>query len=149
MKHLSALLDATATAWAAVSADAIVKLWDRDAFRYYKAEEIAHFFHAWDDVVAYWRNNDTMHEAIRLEFTKVNEMPLDGHLRLVTFAMRWDIRFSGGAPSGLAHCAMGGDNHVLALVAQTDAGLRWAGWSETPDAAAIYVRRMYEAQARI
>ncbi len=149
MNDVRRLLDATAEAWQAVSADAIIALWDPSAFRYYKAEEVDDFFHAWDDVVAYWRANDTMHQAIRLEFSNVVQVPLGGPMQLATFAMRWDIRFSAAAPPTLARRAMGGDNHVLALVVPTDAGLRWAGWSETPDAASIYVRRMYEAQARI
>jgi hypothetical protein len=63
--------------------------------------------------------------------------------------MRWDIKFaqseSAEGPSAQhAGKAMGGENHVLALVRKTDAGVKLVGWSETPDAAISYMRRLYE-----
>lgn len=145
---VEALARATSEAWAG-STDDIVALWDVDAFRFYKAEEIAEIYHRFDQAVAYWRANETMHQAVRLQFSDVTAMPLDGRFSAVTMALRWDIRFSGGAPGPLAGKAMGGTNHVVALVTESDAGLRWAAWSETPDAAITYLRQLYEHQANI
>ena len=90
-----------------------------------------------------------MHQAVRLRFSDIVVLPLDGRFSAVTMALRWDIRFSGGAPGQLAGKAMGGWNRTVALVTDTDVGLRWAAWSETPDAAITYVRQLYERQANI
>jgi hypothetical protein len=145
---VEALASATSEAWAGSTAD-IVALWDEGAFRFYKAEEVGEIFHCFDQAVAYWRANEAMHEAVRLQFSDVTAMPLDGRYAAVTMKLRWDIRFSGGAPGQLAGKAMGGTNHVVALVTDSDAGLRWAAWSETPDAAITYLRQLYERQANI
>ncbi len=145
---VEALASATSDAWCG-STEQIVALWDAAAFRFYKAEEVADIFHRFDDAVAYWRANETMHQAVKLQFSDIVAMPLDGRYCAVTMKLRWDIRFSRGAPAHLSDKAMGGTNHVVALVTDSDAGLRWAAWSETPDAAITYIRQLYEQQANI
>ncbi len=145
---VESLASATADAWRH-TADDIARLWDADAFRYYKAEEVPDIFHRFSDATDYWRANEAMHADVRLTFTDVVPLPLDGGWSMATMALRWDIGFSAGAPGPLANKAMGGWNHVVALMTETDAGLRWAGWSETPDAPITYVRRLYEAQAQL
>lgn len=82
---------------------------------------------------------------MRLTFGDAQAIPLEGDWSLLWLAMRWDIRFASSAPAPVGGKAMGGDNHVLALLH----GERFAGWSETPDAPIAYIRAMYEAQARI
>lgn len=136
------LLDRYAQAWADGSAPALAACWDPPAFRFYKAEEVAHAFTGWDAVLDYWRDNVVNHEAVRLEFGAPERIPLDAGWTMLWFTMRWDIRFKAGPLGGKA---MGGDNHVLALTR----GDRLTGWSETPDAPISYMRRLYEAQARI
>ena len=143
-----ALAAETSSAWSRTTED-IIALWDADAFRFYKAEEITEIYHSFDQAVAYWRANEVMHQAVRLHFSDIVAMPLEGRFAAVTMALRWDIRFSGGAPGQLAGKAMGGWNRVVALVTDSDAGLRWVAWSETPDAAITYVRQLYERQANI
>lgn len=138
------LLDRYADAWCDGVPDRLAALWDADRFRLYKAEEIAHAFRRWDEVLAYWHANVAMHERVRLAFSDAVEAPIEGGWSLLWFHMRWDIRFRADAPSPLAGKAMGGDNHVLALLHDG----RFAGWSETPDAPISYVRHLYEAQAR-
>jgi hypothetical protein len=145
---LEALAAATAEAWTGSASD-IAALWDADVFRFYKAEEVDHIFHRYEDAFAYWQANAGMHAAVRLQFADVTAVPLDGRFSAATMAMRWDIRFADGAPGQLAGKAMGGHNHVIALVTDSDAGLRWAAWSETPDAPITYMRQLYEAQAQI
>ena len=145
---VEALAVATTAAWSGTTEN-IIALWDADAFRFYKAEEITEIYHRFDQAVDYWRANEAMHETVRLSFGDIAFLPLEGRFAAVTMALRWDIRFSEGAPGQLAGRAMGGSNHVVALTTQTDAGLRWAAWSETPDAAITYVRRLYENEARI
>ncbi len=145
---VEALASATSEAWAGTTRD-ILALWDADAFRFYKAEEIPVMYHRFEEVVDYWRANEAMHEAVRLQFSEVIALPLDGRFSAVTMALRWDIRFSQGAPGPLAGNAMGGTNRIVALVTDSDAGLRWAAWSETPDAAITYLRQLYQLQANI
>ena len=147
-RAVEALSAANSAAWSGTTED-IIALWDADAFRFYKAEEVTEIYHRFDQAVAYWRANEAMHEMVRLAFGDIVAMPLEGRFAAVTMALRWDIRFSSGAPGQLAGKAMGGTNHVVALTTQTGAGLRWAAWSETPDAAITYVRRLYENEARI
>ena len=63
--------------------------------------------------------------------------------------MAWDIRFRTGARLASdmdlhrRGKAMGGFNHVLAMLRRTDAGWKPTGWSETPDAAIIYLTQLY------
>ncbi len=141
----AALLDAYAAAWATGRADAIADFWDSAGFRFYKAEEVSSFFNSWTDTVAYWQANEAMHETLRLSFSDVVPVPLDGRFSMLIARMRWDIRFTSGAPAAVAGRAMGGDNHVMALVADD----RFVGWCEAPDAAITYIRRLYEDSARL
>lgn len=138
------LFERYAAAWAANDAEAIASHWDSVAFRFYKAEEVERVFYVWDEALAYWRGNQAMHERVRLDFSDQRPIPLDAAWRLMFVRMRWSIRFAAAAPPAVAGKAMGGDNHVLALLH----GERFAGWSETPDAPISYVRRLYETQAR-
>ena len=88
------LLAGYAQAWAANSAQAIAAFWAPDRFRFYKAEEVTRPFTAWDEVVDYWRGNEAMHEAVKLGFSDVRPMPLEGGWLLAWCRMRWDIRFA-------------------------------------------------------
>jgi len=87
---------------------------------------------------------------VRLKFSELTYKLLPGDYSLVFARMRWDIKFSTKAllpddtPFHYAGKAMGGENHVLALVKNTDHGLKIAGWSETPDAPIAYMRQLYE-----
>ena len=109
---VEALAVATTAAWSGTTEN-IIALWDADAFRFYKAEEITEIYHRFDQAVDYWRANEAMHETVRLSFGDIAFLPLEGRFAAVTMA------------------------------------LRWAAWSETPDAAITYVRRLYENEARI
>lgn len=139
------LLAQYAAAWADGRATTIAAFWDAAAFRFYKAEEVETVFTDWAAAEAYWRGNEKMHEAIRLDFADVTALPLDGPFSLLIAHMRWDIRFRSDAPAAVAGRAMGGDNHVVALLH----GDRFAGWCEAPDAPISYVRRLYENSARL
>ena len=152
--QIEALLAAYAEAWAANDSAQIAAHWDPTApTHFYKAEEIDHYFHSLDDIKAYWAHNERFHDAIRLGFSALNVQPLAADLTLVIMRMRWDIRFSATAknPDGSAFAsagkAMGGDNHVLAVVRETTAGPRFTGWNETPDAPVLYMWRLYEQSA--
>jgi hypothetical protein len=141
----AALLDAYAEAWASMRTDAIASFWAPENFRFYKAEEIREVFTTWEDVLAYWHANEAHHAAVRLRFSELQPLALDGPWSLLWCAMRWDIRFADDGLPAVAGKAMGGDNKVLALLH----GERLAGWSETPDAAITYIRALYEQQAEI
>lgn len=139
------LLAAYADAWADGRTEAIAAHWAPEHFRFYKAEEIATPFADWAAVMAYWRNNEAMHETVRLALTDAREMTLTEGWSLILAAMRWDIRFRPDAPAPLAGTAMGGDNHVLALVHRD----KLAGWCEAPDAPISYLRQLYQRDARL
>lgn len=141
----AALLRDYAAAWADGRTDAIAAFWDADAFRFYKAEEIAEPYVSFDDVLGYWRANEAMHDHVALSFSDAPAMPLGDHWTVSMPLMRWDIRFKAGAPPHVAGKAMGGDNHVLVLWH----GERLAGWCEAPDAPLSYMRRLYEQSARL
>ena len=63
--------------------------------------------------------------------------------------MAWDIRFRTGARLASdmdlhrRGKAMGGFNHVLAMLRRTGAGWKPTRWSETPDAAIAYPTQLY------
>jgi hypothetical protein len=139
------LLDAYALAWANGATKAIAAHWSPADFRFYKAEEISEPFCDWPTTLAYWQANEAMHENVALSFSAITPLPLSGDFSLLMAQMRWDIRFSTAAPPHLAGKAMGGDNHVLVLLA----GELIAGWCEAPEAATVYVRRLFEQSARI
>ena len=151
---VEALLTNYAAAWTANDPARIASFWQQDADTvFYKAEEIEHYFLSMDDIRAYWAHNERFHDAIRLGFSDLRVQPLAAELSLVITRMRWDIRFAKGAtnpdgsPFASAGKAMGGDNHVLAVVSDTADGLRFTGWNETPDAPVLYMWRLYEEAA--
>ena len=147
------LLENYADAWRANRGDEIAGHWAPERFILYKAEEIPHFFHAWDDVLAYWKHNEGLHDTIVLRFCEAAPKPLADNLVVADVAMRWDIRFAADAtlPDGSAfphrgEC-MGGSNHVMVFLCRTAGDWKLCGWSETPDAAITYMRSLYFANA--
>jgi hypothetical protein len=149
MNEPGTLLEAYGGAWARNEADAIAAHWAPERFLAYKAEEVERYFHRWEEVLTYWRGNEALHEAVSLRFTEPVTRPLAGDLRLLVMRMRWDIRFAADArlPDGAAFPhrgrAMGGENHVLALLCEDGGALRFCAWSETPDAALTTLRTLY------
>ncbi len=148
------LLSEYAAAWAKNDPALIAALWDQDETQpFYKAEEVETYFHKHEDIMRYWQHNQRFHETIRLQFEPATLQRLGDELAIVFIKMRWDIRFAknaqheNGAPFASAGKAMGGDNHVLAMVRATPQGLRFVGWNETPDAPISYMRQLYERTA--
>lgn len=152
-QEVLALLTDYAAAWQRNDAEQIADFWAPDRFLFYKAEEVEAFFHRWDEVMEYWRNNESLHQAIALRFTQPSVKGLADGLAVASVRMRWDIRFAEDArlPDGAAFAhrgqAMGGHNHVLVMLCATTESWRLCGWSETPDAAITYLRRLYMAGA--
>lgn len=147
------LLEDYAHAWRINEQEAIAGHWAPERFLFYKAEEIPHFFHAWDDVVAYWGHNEGLHDTIVLRFREPEPKGLAEDLVVADVGMRWDIRFADNAtlPDGAAfphrgEC-MGGNNHVVVFLCGTPNGWKICGWSETPNAAISYMRSLYFANA--
>ena len=91
--------------------------------------------------------------SIVLRFEAPSISSIGEGLHIGDVRMRWDIRFrtdartADGAAFAHAGKAMGGDNHVLMLLGETDSKLALRGWSETPDAAITYLRGLYLAGA--
>ena len=56
-----ALLEDYARARRNGDTDTIAGHWDAQAFVIYKAEEKQPVFHDWEEVLAYWRNNEGLH----------------------------------------------------------------------------------------
>jgi hypothetical protein len=154
-KHMSdetaveAALFGYADAWRLNSAAALVEHWSQPDFAYYKAEEIRSFYTDWSDVLAYWAQNEGLHDDIRLRLKNLRHISLGPERRMVAMDMNWDIRFSAdaklasGMPFHHRSRAMGGFNHVLAMLVARDGGWKLAGWSETPDAAITYLTDLY------
>jgi hypothetical protein len=150
------LLERYAAAWASNRTDRIAGCWDAQGFLFYKAEEVTAFFRRWPEVLDYWRHNEALHERVVLRFADAQILDLGDDLAALLVRMRWDIRFAADAalPDGSAFAhrgvAMGGDNHVLALLgaaAEEPHGWLFRGWSETPDAPITYFRSLYQRQA--
>ena len=142
-------------AWTANSAAEIFEHWDQaEPAPFYKAEEISHYFHTFDEIQSYWRHNETFHDSVRLEFSDFHAKPLTEELSMVFVRMRWDIKFAVGTKTqdgaAFAHSGkqMGGENHVLTLIRTTPRGHRLIGWSETPDAPITYMARLYQWAAQ-
>lgn len=142
-----------AQAWRLNDAAALAAHWSAEDFAFYKAEEVRSFFTVWADVLAYWAQNEGLHDDIRLRLTNLQHIPVGAGRQMVAMDMNWDIRFSADAKlaTGMAFHhrgkAMGGFNHVLAMLVDTPAGWRLAGWSETPDAAITYMTDLYYQKA--
>jgi hypothetical protein len=144
---------AYADAWQLNSAAALEPHWDAAHFAFYKAEEVTRFFTDFSDVCAYWQQNDGLHDAIRLQLRNITPIAISADVAMATFDMVWDIRFSPGArlASGMDFHhrgkAMGGFNHVLAMLRRGTDGWKLIGWSETPDAAITYLTQLYYRNA--
>lgn len=136
--------DDYARAWRAGTVEDLIPHWDETNFLFYKAEEIGNVYDAWDDVVGYWRMNEEVNETTILGFSCIRTKTLPCGWTICAARMRWDIRFKPTAPGLLAGKAMGGENHVFAQFYNG----RLAGWTEAPDAPALYVWRLYEREAR-
>lgn len=147
-------LDSYSRVWRKSDAAAIAAHWSAEHFRFYKAEEIDHFFVEWEDVKAYWRHNEAFHDVVSLDFPKIQLVPTGATTLIGIIQMRWDIRFAKNAtlPDGSAFShrgqAMGGDNHVLTQFEKTGDGWKLCGWSETPDAPITYMSRLYLANVK-
>lgn len=150
---IEAALFGYADAWRLNSAAALVDHWSVVQFAYYKAEEIRSFFTDWADVLAYWAQNEGLHDDIRLKFSNIKHIMLVPERRMVAMDMNWDICFSAdaklanGMPFHHRSKAMGGFNRVLVMLVLTDVGWKIVGWSETPDAAITYLTDMYYRSA--
>jgi hypothetical protein len=142
-----------AAAWRENRVDAIAAQWDRDAFLFYKAEESLDYFHHWDQLEAYWRQNERLHDRVVLRFCDPVSKPIADDLLMVAVKMRWDIRFAADArlPDGSPFMhrgrSMGGDNHVLIMLRDGRPDQRLVAWCETPDAPITYLRELYFKQA--
>jgi hypothetical protein len=142
-------LQAYADAWRLNSAAALHPHWDSAGFAFYKAEEITSFYTDFDAVAAYWRQNEMLHDDIRLRLSNIRHIAIAGDIQMAAFDMAWDIRFAAEAKLASGQDfhhrgkAMGGFNHVLAMLRRTAAGWKLAGWSETPDAAITYLTQLY------
>jgi hypothetical protein len=150
---VAAALTAYADAWLLNRADALPAHWDAAHFAFYKAEEVREFYTDFARVSAYWQQNEGLHAAIRLRLGAMQHIVIAPDLRMATFPMVWDIRFADAArlANGMDFHhrgkAMGGSNHVLAMLRRTDAGWKLTGWSETPDAAITYLTQLYYQSA--
>ncbi|MFZ4689763.1 MAG: hypothetical protein ACOYLS_11045 [Polymorphobacter sp.] len=138
-----------ADAWRLNSAAALHPHWDTAHFAFYKAEEVTRFYTDFADVTAYWAQNEGLHDDIRLRLSNIQPIAIAPDIAMAAFDMAWDIRFSPQArlASGVDFHhrgkAMGGFNHVLAMLRRTDSGWKLIGWSETPDAAITYLTQLY------
>jgi hypothetical protein len=146
-------LTAYADAWLLNRAEALPEHWAAADFAFYKAEEVREFYTDFARVTAYWQQNEALHDAIRLRLGAMQHIVIAPDLRMAAFAMTWDIRFSSDArlANGMDFHhrgkAMGGSNHVLAMLRRTAIGWKLTGWSETPDAAITYLTQLYYQSA--
>jgi hypothetical protein len=146
---VEAALAIYADAWRLNSAVALVDHWSPEQFAYYKAEEVRGFFTEWADVLAYWVQNEGLHDDIRLQLSNIKHIALAPDRRMVAMDMNWDIRFAleaklaDGRPFHHRGKAMGGFNRVLAMLTLSQKRWKLVGWSETPDAAITYLTDLY------
>ncbi|MDJ0928938.1 MAG: hypothetical protein QNJ73_14970 [Gammaproteobacteria bacterium] len=137
-------------AWRENSAAQLESFWDTsEPAPFYKAEEIDHIMASWDDLRDYWRHNEGFNEAIELQFSEINAVPVGPDRQLVGMRMRWDIRFAkdaktmdGGAFSWAGQ-TMGGENHVVALLRTSGDDWRLCAWIEAPNAPITYMAQLY------
>ncbi|MCC7068661.1 MAG: MarR family transcriptional regulator [Burkholderiales bacterium] len=143
---ISAHFASYSLAWKANDVAALLGHWTEQAFRFYKAEEAERFFTRFADVAAYFRANAELTDVMDVDFTAISLVPYDADMVFAIVHLQFNIRFARDArlPDGSLYAhrgkAMGGDNHVLALLMRTSAGWRFAGWSETPDAPSVASR---------
>ncbi|MEO1485500.1 MAG: hypothetical protein AAFU57_07135 [Bacteroidota bacterium] len=153
IENLKLFFNDYANAWQTNDINKMVSFWDdaeQDPF--YKAEEILEYYHDLDTIKAYWEHNHQYIESIRLKFFDIRFKPLPGGYGIAFAKMNWYTKFVSHqkqetAISNHVNKEMGGDNHVLALVKDTPAGLKFVGWNETPDAPLTYMKRLYEQVA--
>lgn len=144
----SELLEDYARASRKSDTDAVAGSRASEAFVICKAEEIQNVFHEREEVLAYWRNNESLHETVSLQFDDGNARRPGDDLLLADAHMRRDIRFADdarqadGSPFAQRGQAMGGDNDIVVLIRQRDDEARLVGWIETPDAAITYLRSL-------
>lgn len=151
IEQIKSLLESYSAAWAANDAEKIAAHWDAEEQEpFYKAEEILNYYHSLDEIKEYWAHNERFHEKICLKFSNISLKPLPGNYAVVFIRMRWDIRFAKnvtnkeGAAFSHAGKAMGGENHVLALVRESGSSVKLVGWNETPDAPITYMGQLYQ-----
>ncbi|MBC7520660.1 MAG: hypothetical protein H7268_06155 [Sandarakinorhabdus sp.] len=146
---IEAALLAYADAWRLNSAAALHPHWDAAHFAFYKAEEVTSFYTNFTAVGDYWRQNEGLHDDIRLQLSNFKHIIITSDIRMAAFDMTWDIRFRTDARLATGQDfhhrgkAMGGFNHVLAMLRRTASGWKLTGWSETPDAAITYLTQLY------
>ena len=125
---VEATLLAYADAWRLNSAAALHPHWDSAGFAFYKAEEVARFYTDFADVAAYWRQNEGLHDDIRLQLSNFSQIVIAADIRMATLDMVWDIRFRSDARLASGQDfhhrgkALGGFNHVLAMLRRAPAG---------------------------
>ncbi len=137
-------------AWSQNKARLIESFWATDEpAPFYKAEEIDAIITSWDELRRYWTHNEVFNEAIELTFADIQAQAAGADRQLVGMRMRWDIRFAAdaklmdGSPFSWAGKAMGGTNHVIALLKETDDGPRLTAWIEAPNAPISYIAELY------
>jgi len=104
-REIETALGAYADAWRLNSAAALVAHWSQADFAYYKAEEIRSFYTAWDDVLAYWAQNEGLHDDIRLQLSNLKHIALGPERRMVAMdmnsghtALSADAKLANGMP---------------------------------------------------
>ena len=150
MQDIETFFEAYRKPWSANSAAQLESFWDTSApGPFYKPEEIDGVINSWDDLRAYWTHNESFNEVNELSFSDYRAQELSDELMFVGMRMRWDIRFAkdaklmDGSPFSWAGQAMGGNNHVIALLKRTDAGLKLRAWIEAPLAPISYIAELY------
>uniref|UniRef100_UPI003F6F91C0 hypothetical protein n=1 Tax=Polymorphobacter sp. TaxID=1909290 RepID=UPI003F6F91C0 len=96
-QQIEAALFAYADAWRLNSAPALIEHWSEADFAFYKAEEIRSFYTAWADVLAYWAQNQGLHDDIRLRLKNLRHIQIAPGRAMVAMDMNWDIRFAADA----------------------------------------------------
>ncbi|MEM7281797.1 MAG: hypothetical protein AAF438_09240 [Pseudomonadota bacterium] len=153
MNHseLRTLFASYSNAWLENDSDALYAHWDKeDDAPFYKAEEIAEYFHRYDEILKYWQHNESFHDRVQLDFSDIQWKELSDKVLVVFVKMNWHIKFAPNTKTldghGFAHAGktMAGENHVLAMLRRKDSGLKFCGWSETPDAPITYMGRLYQ-----
>ena len=150
MNATESFLDSYRQAWSENSAERIASFWATDEpAPFYKAEEIDEIITDWDQLRAYWKHNEGFNEAIQLTFSDIKVQGAGAGRQLLGMRMRWDIRFAAdaklmdGSPFSWAGKSMGGRNHVIALLKETDDGPRLTAWIEAPNAPISYIAELY------
>jgi hypothetical protein len=153
-QSIDSFLDAYKASWWENSAAQIEAAWFKESPPFYKAEEIESIITDWDELRAYWRHNETFNSINELSYSEIQAHPLSAELQLLGMRMRWDIRFAenvknmDGSAFAWAGKAMGGDNHVMAILRTVGDELKLCAWVEAPDAPIIYMGQLYMQNVR-